>query len=295
MAGGRHRGVMTVTVMISLASCTTSAGPAAEPTPTDPTRSVAPPSGGAVVEAEPEAAGRLEVITVANVLEPPLDDARVRQALALALDPGAIAAAGHLAPATTRFGFRLDRPPPIPDRDAARALLDAYRHDPARSDGEAPGTAVSVRFQCPYEPTLHARTLALVEQWSLMGVDVTHQNPEQHISSVIGHEEPEGADPFTHRGSWRGRHQLACWFLPADEASLDRLLDFVGEQATSPLNVTNVEHPQITEARDALLAGPAPFESEHLVATIVAVLEHDGVVMWHGIARAAEAGRSSDP
>jgi ABC-type transport system substrate-binding protein len=293
MAARCHPGVMLVTIAIAFGGCTTPGEPERALEPVAPTTGAAPPSGDPAPDPTSGRGERLEAVTIANVLEPPLDDVRVRQALALALDHDAVAASSGLDPATTRFGFTVASPGPTTDRDEARSLVAAYRDDPGRSDGEPPGAPIRVGYRCPHDPSLHPRTVELVAQWGRIGVEVTPEVPEMLVTEVMGHQEPAEADPFVARGSWRGSYQVACWALPADEPSLDALLDFVGEQTSSPSNVTNVDHPTVAEARDALRASE-PAGVDH-VATIVRTLEREGVVIWHGVISRAQPPGSSDP
>lgn len=129
-------------------------------------------------------------VTHFNVTYPPLDDVRIRRALALAVDQTQIAAVfGENVPIATQF-YGEDSPwyseavaeayPVEGDPEEAMRLLEEYRTDPDRSDGKAVGAPIDItQYDCLTEATLAESAEVIRQFWSRVGIDVTVNPIEQ--------------------------------------------------------------------------------------------------------------------
>jgi peptide/nickel transport system substrate-binding protein len=129
-----------------------------------------------------------------NTTAPPLDDVRIRQALAYAIDQQSAVdvVAGDAAPVTelrSQF-FASDSPYysdavadawPSYDPDKAKDLVDDYAADPARSDGQPVGSPVSITYNATNVPSLVELATAYQGFWEEVGLDVTIEPVEQSL------------------------------------------------------------------------------------------------------------------
>ncbi|QGG94723.1 ABC transporter substrate-binding protein [Actinomarinicola tropica] len=220
-----------------------------------------------------------------NTLRPPLDDVRVRRALALASDGELVAEVlgdDGLVPRSPGF-FSADSPwyseeasatyPGIDGRDleAATALIDEYVNDPNRSDGKAPGEPVAVEYACLPDATLIAVAQLQQSLWSEAGVEVSLKQVEQAelISNAVG--SPDQEQP------WSGTFLANCWRSPA--VTGDPLTDFqsfFGDPATSTGNFTNYSHPEIDAALETLRTS-SEFEERYAAVEAIQLRAYEDV------------------
>lgn len=129
-----------------------------------------------------------------NTTAPPLDDVRVRQALAYAIDQQAVVdvVAGEAADVTElRSAYFATQSPyyseavadawPTLDPDKAQELHDDYVNDADRSDGKAAGSPVSFTYIATNVPSLVEQATAYQGFWQEIGFDVTVEPLEQSV------------------------------------------------------------------------------------------------------------------
>jgi peptide/nickel transport system substrate-binding protein len=115
-----------------------------------------------------------------NTARPPLDDARIRRALAWALYQDAlieVLGGTDITPAKTQhytigsrwYSERVAAAWPRNDQQEARELLEAYMNDANRSDGRARGEPVSIEFRCPPDPSLIELPQMYLALWRAVG------------------------------------------------------------------------------------------------------------------------------
>lgn len=181
-----------------------------------------------------------------NTSVPPLDDVRVRRALAYALDQGQlieVLGGTGLTPAETQW-FSEDSPYyseavaeawPTGDPDQAAALIEEYVNDPDRSDGGAVGDPVQFTFDCPPDPSLIELSQLYQAFWNGIGIEVDLNQVEQatHVSEAMA-----------------GDYQAKCWRVGDQGDPFRTFADAF--TADSPLNFTRFTDPRIDEALDVL-------------------------------------------
>lgn len=226
---------------------------------------------------------------ILNVLEPPLDDLRVRTALALAGDSYAVQEVlgdDGLTEPSTGF-FSVDSPwysevaaaayPAAEGRDIEEAsrLIEEYRNDPERSDGQPPGSDVTVTYNCPPDPSLIAVSQLQQSLWGDAGVTVELGQVEQaqHITNAVGNADTE--PPF------RGNFVINCWRAGGGTGDpLTALQSFFGEVTTTPGNFTNYTNPEIDEQLDILRTN-ADFATRYAAVERIGVISAEEVpILW---------------
>ncbi|MBK5221441.1 MAG: ABC transporter substrate-binding protein [Acidimicrobiia bacterium] len=215
--------------------------------------------------------GNTSSATLINTEIPPLDDVRIRQAMAFAGDGEAMAAVRDddgLVPLTTQF-FGPNSPwfsevvaeayPGAAGRDVdqATALVEEYKNDPERSDGLPGGDPITIDYQCQPDPSLLEGAQLLQGLYSEVGIELELQQVDQStmISNVVGTGDTE--PPFV------GNFQLACWRAGGGDGDpLSTLLNFFGPVPTSSGNFTNFTSPEIDDALERL-RGTTDFEERY--------------------------------
>lgn len=220
-------------------------------------------------------------VTYFNTTNPPLDDKRVRRALALAADQGQIIEAfggEELAPQATQF-YGPDSPwfseavadayPTEPDLDEARRLIDDYISDPQRSDGRAAGEPVGInRYVCRQEQSLIDAALVIAEGWSKIGINVEVEQVEQ--AALVGMGIGGTLDqPFCFQ-SGGGSNDPYFVFSNA-----------FGSPDVSPQNITRFTDPRIDEQLEVLRTTTDLDERKAAVEEIGMVLVEEMPLMWN--------------
>ncbi|MBK5221440.1 MAG: ABC transporter substrate-binding protein [Acidimicrobiia bacterium] len=232
--------------------------------------------------------GNESSITVINTLVPPLDDVRIRRALAFANDQEAMATVRDddgLVPPSTGF-FSSDSPwysedavseyPAGPDPDAARALVEEYMNDAKRSDGKPVGDPVTINYQCQPDPSLLEGAQLLQGLWGDVGIELNLEQVDQStmITNVVG--SPDTETPYL------GNFQLTCFRAGGGEGDpLTALQSFFGPVPTSSGNFTNFTSPEIDEALDTLRTRADFAERYAAVETISRIAAQNVPVVWN--------------
>jgi peptide/nickel transport system substrate-binding protein len=186
--------------------------------------------------------------SIFNTAVAPVDDQRVRQGLAYALDQAALVeilgGTGITPPQSQYFSpdspwFSEDVDEAWPQNDPARAqeLLDEYVNDPDRSDGKSPGDPIAIEFNCPPDPSLIELAQAYQQMWGAVGVEVNLNQVEQaaHIQNAI-----------------QDNYMVNCWRMGAQDDPYTVLSVAFGDPATQNLNFTNYTNPIIDENLEIL-------------------------------------------
>ncbi|MGY6500799.1 MAG: ABC transporter substrate-binding protein [Acidimicrobiales bacterium] len=239
--------------------------------------------------------GNTSSASIFNVLVPPVDDLRIRQALAYAGDADAVARVlgdDGLVPATTTF-FSPDSPwfsdaasdayPGAAGRDLDRAieLVEEYRADPDRSDGRAPGSPIEITYACPPDPSLLEVSQLQQSVWGEAGVEVNLTQVEQatHIANAVGSADQ---DP-----PWSGEYMVNCWREGAGGGDpLTAFQSFFGDPATTPGNFTNFFDPEIADLIVQLRESPA-FEDRYAAAERINIISNENVPLAWGVGTAS--------
>jgi peptide/nickel transport system substrate-binding protein len=204
-----------------------------------------------------------------NTSEPPLDDIRVRRALAMATDQEQVievsGGGGVVPPATQIFG------PNDPyyseqvaedwidyDVDAAAEELQGYIDDPNRSDGKAAGEPVAVRYDCQPDPALVEVAQLYQAMWSSIGVEVELRSVEQatHVDEAIS-----------------GDFQAKCWRLGLDGDPAAVMDSYYLEG--SPQNFTRFTDPQVTANIEELKATTDLAERQRLAEEAMSIVNEN--------------------
>jgi peptide/nickel transport system substrate-binding protein len=226
---------------------------------------------------------------ILNVLEPPLDDVRIRTALAYASDSDAVQVVlgdDGLTEPSTGF-FSQDSPwysdvaaaayPGAEGRniDEAIALVEDYVNDPARSDGKAAGEPPVVTYNCPPDPSLIEVSQLQQSLWQEAGITVELNQVEQaqHISNAVGTAD---TDP-----PYRGNYSINCWRAGGGEGDpLTALQSFFGPVATTTGNFTNFTDPRIDEQL-VILRENADFATRYAAVEEISVVSAEEVpILW---------------
>lgn len=245
------------------------------------------------------AVGNISGTSIFNVLEAPVDDIRVRTAMAMASNAEEIATVlgdDGLSPASSQF-VSVDSPwhsaaaeeayvgAGGQDLEAAAALIEEYVNDPERSDGKEVGERLTVDYQCPPEPSLLQVAQLLQGYWAEIGVDLVMNQVEQPalITNVIGSADQDPA--------WRGNYEVSCWRTGATGDPYTTLSGYFGEG--SPSNVTNHTSPEMDEALERLRT-TADFEGRYQANEDLNVLANEEVVIVWNIGTPSTTGWRDD-
>jgi peptide/nickel transport system substrate-binding protein len=214
--------------------------------------------------------------SIFNTSRPPVDDARVRRALAHAVvqeDLVAVLGGEGITPPQTQF-FSPDSPWystvvedawPKYDPDLATEYLEDYINDPERSDGRAPGDPVAIEFNCPPDPTLIEISQAYQAFWNDIGIEVTLNQVEQatHISNAVA-----------------GEYMINCWRAGGQEDPFITLTSAFTDGV--PTNFTNYSSDTIAANLDILRTSTDFDERYASVEDIMLELADQVPQIWTG-------------
>ncbi|MFA5566754.1 MAG: ABC transporter substrate-binding protein [Acidimicrobiia bacterium] len=222
-----------------------------------------------------------------NTLVPPMDDTRVRLGLAHAVEQSSLIAVlggEGITPDQTQF-FSPDSPwyssevadaYPKYDPEKARELLDEYVNDPSRSDGKAPGSPISLEFQCPPDPTLSALTQGYQQFWSEVGVE-THLNQvdqAQLITNVVGSADQN--PPYL------GNYMISCYRLGSQDDPYTAFRGQFGDVSTQLANSTNYTSDNIDAQIEVLRTSTDFSERYAAVESMMMEFTEQMPLVWTG-------------
>ena len=215
-----------------------------------------------------------------NTTAPPVDDVRIRQAMAHAIDQQAVieVVAGEAAVATEpRSQFFWSENPyyseevaeawPAYDPERAQELYDDYVNDPNRSDGKEPGEPVTLTYGCTNVPSLIEQATALQGFWSEIGFEVEVDPIEQsaHINEAL-----------------TGDYQAKCFRAGVDQDPLTSLENAFGDPEAFITNFTDYTHPTIEEGLQTLRTTSDLAERQAAVEEISLLLAEELPFIWTG-------------
>lgn len=223
--------------------------------------------------------------SILNTLVAPIDDVRVRQALAHAADQEQlieVLGGTGITPQQTQF-FSEDSPYfsaavaeayPTFDPDRATELLDEYINDPQRSDGKPVGDPVTVEYNCQPDPSLTELAQAYQAFWSNVGVDVTTNAVDQatHIGNAVG--SPASDPPFA------GDYVINCWRSGNQGDPYNLLKTEFGPVELQPLNFTNYTSDVLTEQLGVLATTTDEQARQQAVEQIGLDLAENVPILW---------------
>ena len=185
--------------------------------------------------------------SIFNVTKPPVDDKRVRRAVAYSLNQAeliAILGGEGISPPCTQFyakdspWYSADLAKTFPQNDVAAGTKEAnaYKNDPKRSDGKPVGSEIAVDFNCPPDPTLIAVAQAYQQQVAKVGIKVNLNQVEQatHINNAVGKAPYTSAD-----------YMINCWRLGGQNDPDTVLFNQYGDPNGNAANVTNFNNAEV--------------------------------------------------
>jgi peptide/nickel transport system substrate-binding protein len=215
-----------------------------------------------------------------NTAEPPVDDVRVRRALAHATDQQAAVdvVAGEAAPyAEVRTQLFASNSPyyseaaaeawPEYDPEQAEALLEEYMNDPDRSDGRDVGDPVEVRFDATNVPSLVEQGRAYEDMWENVGFEVEVRPVEQSVH--IG-------EAFT------GDYQIKSYRVGTDADPLVTIQNTFGDPEAYPTNLTNFNNDTIEDVIETLRTTDDLDERIAAVDEFSVLMAEEVPIIWTG-------------
>lgn len=220
-----------------------------------------------------------------NAQRPPVDDARVRRALAYALDQEAlieVLGGRGISPVQTQYfnensiwySPKAAAAWPARDQAQARALLQEYANDPQRSDGRTPGSPVSIELLCLPEQSLIDLAQMYQALWVAVGFEVRLRQVEQatQIQSAIS-----------------GDYMVTCWRSSNEQDPYIIFTNDFGPPDVQPLNYTNFTHPVVQQNLEVLQLAPEYEQRYAAVENILMLLAEQVPNTWTGSTPSAVA------
>jgi peptide/nickel transport system substrate-binding protein len=187
--------------------------------------------------------------SIFNTTVAPVDDKRVRKALAFAVNQReliAVLGGEGISPEATQFwskdspwySERVAKEWPQNKPEEAKKLVAAYVNDPARSDRKPVGSPIEVTFNCPPDPSLIEVAQAYQRQAQAVGIQMKLQQFEQsvHIQNAVGKPPYTSAD-----------YMINCWRLGGQQDPDTTLFNQYGPVEGNAANVTNFTSPKLQE------------------------------------------------
>lgn len=216
--------------------------------------------------------------SIINTKKAPVDDKRVRQALAYALNQEeliAVLGGEGISPPATQF-FSEDSPWyskkvaegwPQNDPEKAKELLDEYKNDPERSDGKKPGDPVEVTFACPPDPSLIEVAQAYQAQAQAVGFKMELRQFEQatHIQNAL-------KDDF----------MINCWRMGSQNDPDSEFFTGFATVEGNPLNFTNFTTPEIQKLLKEQRATGDFEKRKAIFEKIMLILNEEVPLLWTG-------------
>ena len=215
-----------------------------------------------------------------NTTEPPMDDVRIRQALAYAIDQQAVVdvVAGGAADLTElRSGFFSSKSDyyseavaeswPKRDIEKAQGLYDAYVADPDRSDGKSEGAPVAFTYTATNVPSLVEQATAYQGFWEDLGFQVTVDPIEQSV--LIGQ-------------ALTGDYQAMNFRAGGEQDPLTILEAAFGDPDVFITNFTNYTNDDVEHTLDILRNTDDLAERRAAVEDLGLKLDEDLPVYWTG-------------
>lgn len=225
-----------------------------------------------------EAPGNSGSGTIFNTSVPPLDDVRVRRALAFAMRPDELISvvAGekateprktYYAPESPWYSEKAAEAYPVNDLAQAKKLYQEYVNDPKRSDGKPVGSPVAFEFACTAIPSLQAQAQAYQSMWKEVGFEVDLKPVEQsvHIQNAI-----------------EGKYQANCWRQGSDADPYTHLSVAHGDPDKNPGNFTNFTSPEIQTLLGELRSTDDFQARFDALEKIQVILAEEVPVVWTG-------------
>jgi peptide/nickel transport system substrate-binding protein len=213
-----------------------------------------------------------------NVTVPPVDDKRIRRALAHAMRQQDLikilggegisgAATQFFSKASPWYSEKVAASYPAFDLAKGKALVDAYVNDPARSDHKSVGSAVQVTFNCPPDPTLVAVAQGYQQMAAGVGIEMELRQVEQatHIANAVG------KPPFT-----SADYMINCWRLGSDADPDTTLFNSYGPSEGQAANFTNFTNAEL-QAQLKIGRESAEFERRYAAYEKVGLIFDDEV------------------
>jgi peptide/nickel transport system substrate-binding protein len=215
-----------------------------------------------------------------NTTEPPVDDVRIRQSLAYAIDQQAVVdvvAGGAAGVTELRSGFFASNSDyyseavaeawPTRDVEQAQELYDSYVDDPERSDGRPVGSPVAFTYTATNVPSLVEQATAYQGFWQELGFEVTVDPIEQ---SVLIQQ------------ALTGDYQAMNFRAGTEQDPLTVLEGAFGDPEVYITNFTNYTNEDVEQTLDTLRSTDDVDERRTAVEELGLKLAEDLPVYWTG-------------